>query len=139
MSNRSGFWLAHELGVGNDTASVDVWMNGEYQGCYTLTPKTDSYVTKDGYLIENDNYKETVSVADGGDPQFELTGLNASYSIYNSNQSNSVYNCITVKKIGDNLLNGGETPENIQAAADAITSNTEVRSRFRVNSQSSFL
>ena len=29
-------------------------MNGEYQGCYTVTPKTDSFVTDDGYMIEQD-------------------------------------------------------------------------------------
>jgi len=117
MCNRSGFALAHELGVGQDTASADVWMNGEYQGCYTVTPKYDSFVTDDGYLIEEDNYLETVSVADGGDPQFELTGM------HGGGNDSSHYNLITVKGIGDNLLGeGGETPENIQAAADNIHS-----------------
>ena len=53
LCNRSGYHLAHQLGIGQDTNSADVWMNGEYQGCYTVTPKTDSFVTDDGYMIEN--------------------------------------------------------------------------------------
>ena len=74
LCNRSGFMLAHQLGVGQDTASADVWMNGEYQGCYTVTPKYDSFVNKNGFLIEEDNYLED-PVASGGDPQFTLNGL----------------------------------------------------------------
>ena len=119
LCNRSGFYLAHELGVGQDTASADVWMNGEYQGCYTDTPKTDSFVTDDGYMIEQDNYLETKSVGEGGDPQFPLNGLNTTVSGWSS-----AYNLITVKKIGDNLLlNGGivdESPENVTEAAGKI-------------------
>ena len=115
LCNRSGFHLAHELGVGQDTASADVWMNGEYQGCYTITPKTDSYVSDTGYLIEEDNYLETTAVEDGGDPQFELEGMTG------GGGDSSHYNLITVKKIGKDLLGeGGETPENINAAAEEI-------------------
>lgn len=117
MCNRTGFHLAHELGVGQDTTSADVWMNGEYQGCYTVTPKTDSFVNKNGYMIEQDNYKEP-AVADGGDPQFTLDGL-----ITNVSGWSSAYNYITVKKIGSGLLGKdaqGETdesPERLQAVA----------------------
>ena len=115
LCNRVGFELAHELGVGQDTASADVWMNGEYQGCYTVTPKYDSFVSKDGYLIEDDNYQETLSVEDGGDPQFSLVGLNG---------NGSDYNLITVKKIGDNLLlkDGvvDESAENLLAVSAQI-------------------
>ena len=115
MCNRSGFALAHSLGVGQDTASADVWMNGEYQGCYTVTPKYDSFVTDDGYLLEEDNYLETLTIAEGGDPQFELEGM------HGGGEDTSHYNIISVKKIGDHLFGeGGETPENIQAAADSI-------------------
>ena len=117
LSNRSGFYLAHEIGIGQDTASADVWMNGEYQGCYTVTPKTDSFVTKDGFTIEQDNYLEP-SVADGGDPQFTLVGLKESYGW------SSFYNRITVKKMGDNLLlkdgEVDESPENMEATAAQI-------------------
>ena len=119
LGNRAGYHLAHELGIGQDTASADVWMNGEYQGCYTVTPKTDSFVTDDGYMIEQDNYLETKTVAEGGDPQFELDYLLG----YNGNWS-SVYNVITVKKMGDNLLTVDgvldESAENIEAAAAGI-------------------
>ena len=115
MCNRSGFSLAHQLGIGQDTVSADVWMNGEYQGCYTVTPKYDSFVTDDGYLLEEDNYLETVSIEDGGDPQFELEGMHGG----GSDTSNA--NLITVKEIGKNLLGtAGETPENIRAVTDQI-------------------
>ncbi|MBO4831760.1 MAG: CotH kinase family protein [Oscillospiraceae bacterium] len=117
LCNRSGFRLAHELGVGQDTTSADVWMNGEYQGCYTVTPKTDSFVTKNGFMIEQDNYQEP-SVAQGGDPQFSLEGLNGA----SNDWSTSRYNLITVKKIGDNLLKNeagevDDSPENTEAVA----------------------
>ncbi len=120
LGNRAGYWLAHELGIGQDTTSADVWMNGEYQGCYTVTPKTDSFVPDDGFLIEQDNYLEK-SVSEGGDPQFELDGL-VSHVVYPTWTSS--YNLITVKKMGDALLrNGGvvdESPENMEAAAGRI-------------------
>ena len=114
LCNRAGFALAHQMDVGQDTASADVWMNGEYQGCYTVTPKYDSFVTKDGYLIEDDNYKED-SVESGGDPQFSLDGLEG---------RGNDYNLISVKKMGDNLLmvDGAvdESPANLTAAANKI-------------------
>ncbi len=119
LCNRSGFHLAYEIGIGQDTASADVWMNGEYQGCYTVTPKTDSFVTKNGFMIEEDNYKEP-AVANGGDPQFTLEGLKEAFGW------DSCYNRITVKKMGDNLLlkDGvvDESPENMEAAAGEIQS-----------------
>ena len=120
LCNRSGYHLAHEMGIGQDTTSADVWMNGEYQGCYTVTPKTDSFVTKDGFMIEQDNYQEK-PVADGGDPQFPLEGLETHVSGWSS-----VYNLITVKKMGDNLLGKNEqgevdeSPANMEAAAGRI-------------------
>ena len=122
LCNRSGYSLAYKLGIGQDTTSADVWMNGEYQGCYTVTPKTDSFVTDDGFLIEQDNYKEK-PVAEGGDPHFALEGLES--HVVSSSWTSS-YNFITVKKIGDNLLGLDEfgepieTTENIEAAAADI-------------------
>jgi len=103
------------MGVGQDTISADVWINGEYRGCYTITPKNDSFITKNGFLIEEDNYKELTPVAEGGDPQFALEGMNGGL-LFN--------NLITVKKIGDNLLKidgeVDESPENIEKAAAGI-------------------
>ncbi len=119
MCNRTGYYLAHELGIGQDTTSADVWMNGEYQGCYTVTPKTDSFVKKNGFMVEQDNYKEA-SVYEGGDPQFQLTGLTGPDSW------ESGYNRITVKKIGDKLLGNnaeGEVDES-PANLDSVTTNT---------------
>ena len=131
MCNRAGFHLAHEMGIGQDTASADVWMNGEYQGCYTVTPKTDSFVTNEGFMIEQDNYQED-PVEEGGDPQFTLDGLITTVSGWSS-----AYNYITVKAMGDGLLvdeeggDGTQTPEQkavakirswLQEAWDAIRS-----------------
>lgn len=120
LGNRAGYYLANQMGVGQDTTSADVWMNGEYQGCYTVTPKTDSFVKKNGYMIEQDNYKED-PVAEGGDPQFTLEGLNTHVKGWDSS-----YNFITVKKIGDNILGNNasgkvdESPENLEAKAGII-------------------
>ena len=138
LRNRTGYHLANEMGIGQDTTSADVWMNGEYQGCYTVTPKTDSYVSKDGFMIEQDNYLED-PVAQGGDPQFQLNGLDE------DSGWSSAYNRITVKKMGDNmLLKDGvvdESPENLEYVAthtiqpwlqdawDAIRSDTGYNSK----------
>ena len=119
LCNRTGFHLAEQMGIAQSTASADVWMNGEYQGCYTVTPKTDSFVTKNGWMIEQDNYEEP-DIADGGDPQFKLTGLKE------SSGWSSAYNRITVKKMGDDFLGydeAGEVDEsvaNLKAKADEI-------------------
>ena len=110
LCNRTGFVPAHQMGIGLDTTSADVWMNGEYQGCYTVTPKYDSFVSKDGWMIENDNYKESLTVAEGGDPQFALDGLNG---------RGNDYNLITVKKMGSNFVAKYASDE---AAAAAIQS-----------------
>ena len=116
LSNRVGFHLAYELNIGQDTTSSDVWMNGEYQGCYTVTPKMDSFVPKNGFLIEQDNHLEP-SVEDGGNPQFLLDGLK-------EDDQKPAYNRITVKKMGGDLLrkygSGDMSIENKKAAADAI-------------------
>ena len=112
LGNRAGYYLAYELGIGQDTTSADVWMNGEYQGCYTVTAKTDSFVKKNGYMIEQDNYEEGIDK--GGDPQFRLDGLN---EVSWPTSWTSRFNRITVKKIGDNLLKNDagvvvDSPEN---------------------------
>lgn len=114
LCNRAGFYLGHQLGIAQDTASADVWMNGEYQGCYTITPKTDSFVTKEGFMIEQDNYKED-PVADGGDPQFKPVGF-----VEQQGNWSSVYNRITVKKIGKKLLGDNPTVQDIEHVAYEI-------------------
>ena len=121
LSNRTGYHLADELGIGLDNTSADVWMNGEYKGCYTVTPKNDSFVSDDGFMIEQDNYSEK-PVSEGGDPQFQLDGLKEADNI--DAWSGSGYNRITVKKMGDNLLmkDGAvdESPENMEYVANNI-------------------
>ena len=122
LCNRAGYHLAHELGIGQDTTSADVWMNGEYQGCYTITPKTDSFVSKNGYMIEQDNYLEN-AVANGGDPQFNFCKAPDKINGWRESSGwTSAYNRITVKKIGDNLLKVDgvvdESPANLEAAAN---------------------
>ena len=137
LGNRTGFNLAYQMGIGQDTTSADVWMNGEYLGCYTVTAKTDSFVTDDGYMLEDDNYTED-SIEQGGDPQFRLKGVNATN---NTGQGPR----ITVKKIGDNLLldENGDVDESaanlravsadiqawMQEAWDAIRSETGYNSK----------
>ncbi len=117
LRNRAGFFLAREMGIGQDTVSADVWMNGEYQGCYTVTPKTDSFVPWNGFMIEEDNYIEP-AVEDGGDPQFQLDGLYGPVTVP------AGFNLITVKKMGDGLLmkDGAvdESPDHLRAAAAGI-------------------
>ena len=121
LCNRTGFHLAEQMGIGQDTASVDVWMNGEYQGCYTVTPKTDSFVPKNGWMIEQDNYKED-PVAQGGDPQFQLTGLKE------DSGWSSCYNRITVKKMGDDFLGYDEAGEVDESAANMEAKAAEIQS-----------
>ena len=115
LRNKVAYDLAYQMGIGLDSATADVWMNGKYQGTYLVTPKTDSFITDDGYLVENDNYRED-SVESGGDPSFTVSGHKESDTTYATSGL-----LTTVKKIGKNLLEGGEeTPEALTAAAVPI-------------------
>ena len=137
LRNKLGYDMAHAMGIGLDSAEADVWMNGKYLGTYLVTPKYDSFVPDDGFLIENDNYKED-PVEQGGDPSFDLDGLigqGSSAQYYN-------YNRITVKKVGDNLL-GEETVENLKAAGEMLRVYTQevwdaIRSSDGYNSQGNY-
>ena len=119
LRDKVGYDLGYELGIAPDSASADVWMNGVYQGVYLVTPKTDSYISDDGYLLENDNNREP-AISAGGDPSFTLEGLKGS----NGSDSDSTNgdNRITVKKIGDNLLldENGQVDES-EARLTAVT------------------
>ena len=137
LRNKLGYDMAHAMGIGLDSAQADVWMNGKYLGTYLVTPKYDSFVPKDGFMIENDNYKED-PVEQGGDPSFDLEGLigqGSSMQYYN-------YNRITVKKVGDNLL-GEETAENLKAAGEMLRVYTQevwdaIRSADGYNAQGNY-
>ena len=115
LRNKVAYELAYDMGIGFDSASADLWMNGEYQGTYLVTPKTDSFISDDGFLIENDNYRQDPIEA-GGDPSFTVSGKKESATTYATNGL-----LTTVKKIGKNLLEGGEeTPETLTAASQVI-------------------
>ena len=58
LRNKIGYDIADALGIGLPSESIDVWMNGEYQGNYLLTPKNDYQAPDDGYMVEIDNLKD---------------------------------------------------------------------------------
>ena len=142
LRNKVAYDLAHQMGIGLDSASTDVWLNGVYQGTYLLTPKTDSFVPDDGFLIENNNWAEEQSIADGGDPSFRLGDGTDNVSASSGGGgwpgggwpggggggwpgggggSSKPTLLINIKGIGDNWLEGGvENAETVTAAAKAI-------------------
>ena len=105
LRNKVAYDLAHQMGIGFDSAAVDIWLNGVYWGTYQLTPKTDAYVSDDGYLLEDNN------IVDDEDPSFNTGGM-----------------IINIKEIGDNLITAaGGDPENpssssIQSVKSSIQS-----------------
>ena len=102
LRNKVAYDLAHQMGIGFDSASVDLWMNGVYWGTYLLTPKTDSFISDDGCLIEDNN------ISDNDEPHIDGTGM-----------------ILNIKEIGKNLLLAeGENIEDsatIRAAASKIS------------------
>ncbi len=118
LRDKIGYDLGYQMGVGLDSANADVWMNGVYQGTYLVTPKTDSFTSKDGYLLENDNNTEP-AISAGGDPSFTLRGL---YGSGGSDVNNNYDNRITVKDIGDNVLrNADGVVDESEANLNAVT------------------
>ena len=114
LRNKVGLDLADALGIGLKTEFVDLYMNGEYLGNYLLTPKNDYEAPDGGYVLENDNYVE----GEGGDPQFDLEGMVELGEILNVTKTLTIfdgyYNCMTVKDIGDDAADAGETPDTIK-------------------------
>ena len=110
LRNKIGYDMSYDLNIGLDSASADVWMNGEYMGVYLVMAKNDSFITDDGYGIEDDNYTEP-SIEEGGDPSFVVSGT----VVPGGRQTR-----ITVKKIGDNLLPDGESVASLKAATVPI-------------------
>lgn len=112
LRNKVGLDLANVLGIGLDTKYVDLYMNGEYLGNYLLTPKSDYQSPDNGYVLENDNYKEP----EGGDPQFKLNGMyELGDSVSGTGLFDGYYNRMTVKDIGDDAALAGVTNESIAA------------------------
>ena len=110
LRNKIGYDMSYALDIGLDSASADVWMNGEYMGVYLIMAKNDSFISDDGYGIEDDNYTEP-SIEEGGDPSFVVSGT----VVPGGRQTR-----ITVKKIGDNLLPDGESVASLKAATVPI-------------------
>ena len=111
LRNKVAYDLAHQMGIGFDSAPVDIWLNGSYWGTYQLTPKTDAYVSDDGYLLEDNN------IVDDEDPSFNTGGM-----------------IINIKEIGDNLIiaeGGNPDDETSQATKSAIQANkSKIQSYF---------
>jgi len=105
LRNKVAYDLAHQMGIGFDSAAVDIWLNGAYWGTYQLTPKTDAYVTDDGFLLEDNN------IVDDEDPSFNMGNM-----------------IINIKEMGDNLIiaEGGDpdnpSSQSIQAVKSKIQS-----------------
>jgi len=74
MRNKLGYDMAHAMGIGLDSAFVDLYADGEYQGTYLMTPKNDYESPKNGYMLEIDNY------IDSEDYQFTLDGMGEYHS-----------------------------------------------------------
>ncbi len=100
LRNKVGLDLAENLGIGLDSAFVDVWMNGEFLGNYLLTPKKDYNAPDEGYMLENDHIPEDIP------EQFEFPNIK---------EMPLKHNVVNVEDIGDDAVDAGETVETIQA------------------------
>jgi uncharacterized repeat protein (TIGR02543 family) len=74
MRNKLGYDMAHAMGIGLESAFVDLYADGEYLGTYLMTPKNDYESPKNGYMLEIDNY------IDSEDYQFTLDGMGEYHS-----------------------------------------------------------
>ncbi|MBO7682253.1 MAG: CotH kinase family protein [Clostridia bacterium] len=102
MRNKIAMDLARNLGIGLDAAYADLWVNGEFYGNYTITPKKDSGCPDNGYIIENDHIP-----AEGEDiaNQFEFP--------YMHNMP-AKHNMINVDDVGDLAKEAGVTTASIE-------------------------
>ena len=69
LRNKLGNDLACALGLGLKSKFVDLYVDGVYQGCYLMTPKSDYQAPEEGLMLEIDNY------LDDEDPQITLEGM----------------------------------------------------------------
>ena len=74
MRNKLGYDMALQMGIGLESAFVDLYADGEYLGTYLMTPKNDYESPKNGYMLEIDNY------IDSEDYQFTLDGMGEYHS-----------------------------------------------------------
>lgn len=110
MRNKIGLDLADKLGIGLQTRFVDLYMNGEYLGNYLLTPKNDYKAPDGGYALENDNYLSTAEDGEVKDYQFTLPGMKEPGTVV----GDGYYSRITIKDLGDDAEEAGETRETIE-------------------------
>ena len=105
VRNKIAMDLACKLGIGLPSCYVDLWMNGEYLGNYLMTPKKDlevkdgGFLTKDGYMIDNDHIPEDVD-------QFTIDGMHDMLFKHNR---------INIEEIGDDLVEAGYGQAEIEA------------------------
>ncbi|MCQ2547462.1 MAG: CotH kinase family protein [Clostridia bacterium] len=59
LRNKIGEDIAQRLGIGLQLDFVDVYMNGEYLGNYTICPKNDYQCPDEGFMVEIDNLNDT--------------------------------------------------------------------------------
>ena len=69
LRNKLGYALACALGIGLESDFIDLYVDGVYQGCYLMTPKSDYQAPDEGLMLEIDNY------LDDEDPQITLEGM----------------------------------------------------------------
>ena len=85
LRNKLAYDMACKMGLGLESAFVDLWVDGEYRGNYLMTPKNDYDAPKAGYMLEIDNYT---------DPQsFSISGMTGRITI-KDNEANVPMNDI---------------------------------------------
>ena len=126
LRNKVAMDLAKELGIGLDADFVDVWVNGQYYGNYTLTQKNDFDTPDEGYALEEDNYYSDGDIS-GEDYQFKIPEMQELGETLSNvgDLFTGYYNRITVKDIGDDALN------NLNATEEDMTNaNTAIEEHF---------
>ncbi|MBO7682171.1 MAG: CotH kinase family protein [Clostridia bacterium] len=99
LRNKIALDLAKELGIGLDAELIDLWIDGNFYGNYTLTPKNDYDTPDGGYSLEFDNQPDK--------NQFKLphimdTGLGDDHDV------------VTIRDIGDDAKAAGQTPKTVE-------------------------
>ena len=100
LRNKIAMDLSDDLGIGLKAELTDLWVNGEYYGNYTLTPKKDSGCPDNGYILENDH-----QLPEDGEDQFEFPNIHVMPAKHNN---------ILIDDIGDEAKAQGVTPASIE-------------------------
>lgn len=97
LRNKIALDFAKELGIGLDAELIDLWVNGNFLGNYTMTPKNDYNCPDGGYSLEFDNQPDK--------KQFELPGIL---------EIGDDHNLVTIRDIGNDAKAAGQTPKTIE-------------------------